>query len=962
MAVAGMLPGWPRINLAIAFNTGGTQGGSPLWNDVTGRLRGSWTATGAGRQYELDAVQAGTASWTLDNTDGAFDSTNPSSPFYGSIRPYRLLRLTATWPPSANQLPQDLATGAGTGTAVATVGTLSTAPVAAAPSGHTQAIAWALPPSTAAAVGQGHNGAFSQCDPTAVPVAGQPGQVPGQPWSLSLYLSAAAGGQAGLQMWARISWYGQSGARIATTDGTPVTVPAQPGWVRVQSSGTAPVGAVWARAELTTSQTTTTATVLYLTGWQFEQAAAPSPWVDPGTTYPLWAGYVERFRQQWPKGTAYGTVDVGAVDALAGLARLTLQPSLQQTLAALGPTAMYPFNEAAGAEQFADATGRRAARLPLVGPAGAGSATITSGAAVQGTGSVGSAGPVVTITNPAAGLTSGSQPGMFIGPPPSGPFGPPTSGGWTRVVCFRTTVKPSAAMVLWSSMGPGAGVGGSSSGSKAYVNLFIDANGHFAGSICNADGSAAASVGVADIYCPDGAWHIAIVQLSADGTTWTVACDDHGYEATTTGDYHPTGCASDAIGGTVLGSNAIALFSGDVAYATEVPYEIGNDAAYDIGTGFSLGWLGDTSTRRAQRILTMAGYPGQLASLNTVEVMGPADLANQNAGAALQTVADSEAGQIYADPAGVVTLAGRRWRYLQSSPAIVLGENTAAGEVPYLGDVAVDLDPDHIYNTVQVTNQGPPNGAQQPDTFASNPVSAAEYFPSSLARTINVKDPGEPFYAAAYLAGQYAEPQPRVSRVTVDPSANPSLWPAVLGLAFGTRARLNRRPNASPNTVRLDTYVEQIEWRGDDQGQLQVSLQQSAAAPYSGWLIAAALHTTLAAPATAGAATITLAALTGSATNPAAAVLPGGTALTVGYATPLAETVTVAPAGVATTSPGYTSVVVTLTAPLANAHPPGAVVCQPLPAAVTLPASTTYPAGLDAAATLTATGGPRAAY
>ncbi|WP_344462740.1 hypothetical protein [Kitasatospora kazusensis] len=960
LGAAGVLPAWPRISFAVAFNVGGTQSGTPFWTDLTARLRDTWTATQAGRQYELDAVQSGTATFTLDTTDGALDPTNPAGPYFGMIRPFRRARLAATWPPSRNWLPQGLANGTSTADTQLTNGSRTVATVPAAPTGHTRAVAWSYPVSSGAfALGLGATSAFfANCDTDAVPVLGQPGQLPGQSWTFSAYASVAAGGPAGLQLGGRISWYRQDGTRIAPSDGAPVTMPTAPGWTRITVTAAAPAGAVWARVSLISPATTVTtvAGTVYLTGWQFEQSAAVTPWTDPGATFPLWGGYVERWRQRWPKGVAYGTVEAGCVDALAGIARLTLQPSLQQTLAALGPSAVYAFNEAAGATQFADATGRRTARLPLAGPSGAGSATITSGNAVQGAGSVGNAGPVVTLTNPGAGQTT-NQPGLFIGPPPSGPFGPPATGGWTRIICFRTTTTPAVRLALWTSFAPGAAGG---SGSKSYVELFIDSSGHFGAALSNADGSATASVGVADVVCTTGAWHIGIVQLSADGTVFTVACDNFGYEATTTGDYHPSGCTADSIGGLVIGSSAYLLYSGDLAYAVEIPYEIGNDIAYDVGVGFSLGWAGDTSTRRAQRILTMAGYPGQLASLNGVEVMGPANLSNQNAGAALQVVADSEAGQVYADPSGVVTVAGRRWRYLQASPAVVFGDGP--GEVPYQGDVSIDLDPDHVYNTVQVTNQGAPGAEQPPDTFASNSVSAGEYFPSSLARTINVSDPTEPLYAANYLAGQYAEPQPRVSRVTVGPSTTPALWPTLLGLAFGTRARLNRRPNASPNAITLDTYVEQLEWRGDDQGQLQLSLQQSAAAPYSGWLIAAALHTTLAAPAAAGASTLTLSALTGSAANPAAAVLPGGTVLTVGYGTAAAETVTVAPGGVATTTPGYTSVAVTLTAPLAGSHVAGEVVCQPLPPGVTLPNPAAYPASLDAAATLTATGGPRAAY
>lgn len=951
---APLLASWPRINVQIAFNTGGLQTQVPYWTDVTARLQGTWTATLAGRQNELDQIQSGTASFVLDNTDGTFDPLNSAGPYFGAILPYRRIRLTATWPPSRNQLPQQLAGGAALGDAMATTGSLAIAPVTPPASGQSTAIAWTYPASIAnVAIGQGTGQGFTVCDPDAVPVLGQPGQVPLQAWTFSVYLSATGA----VPLAGRISWYGQNGVRIATSDGTPVTAPAPPTWTRVTVSATAPAGAIWARVEILSTSATAGSTTVYATGWQFEQAAAASAWVDPGTTAGLWSGYVERWGERWPDGTVRATIELPCVDSLAGLAKVTLQPSFQQSLQALGPSQLYALNEQAGANQFADATGHRTVRFPWAVPAGGTGASITPGAGVQGAGFIGATGPVVTITNPSPGSSTPSQ-GMYISAPWAGPWGPPESGGWSRVICFRTTVTPSNRLMIWNAYGPGA-VGGGAVGSQSYLQLYVDSSGHFTGTINNADSSASATITVPDIFCPDGNWHIAVLQLSSDGKTFTVACDNHGYLATTAGDFHTVGCTSDTLGAVVLASGAYNMFSGDLAYAVEYGYEIGNSAAFDLANGFALGWAGESSTARAKRILAMAGLPTTLTAIDTQTIMGGANLAGTSALGALQLVAASEAGQLYADGNGAITLAGRRWRYLQTAPALTFGENTAAGEIPYTGSPRIDIDPDHIYNTIQVTNQVAPNTPQPPDAYATTPASQQAYFQSSLPRTINVADPTEAGYAAAYLAQQYAQPMPRVDAVTVDPSAYPTAWPSLLALGFGTRARLMRRPPAAP-VIQLETFVEQIEWKGNDQGQLALTLQQAPAAPYSGWLIAAALHTTLFTGATAGANTITLAPLNGAAANPAAAALPAGTVLTVGYGTAAAENVTVL--SVAATAAGYASVVVTLTANLAANHSSGVTVCQPLPAGVTLPTGANYPAYLDAGATLTATGGPRAAY
>jgi hypothetical protein len=125
--------------------------------------------------------------------------------------------------------------------------------------------------------------------------------------------------------------------------------------------------------------------------------------------------------------------------------------------------------------------------------------------------------------------------------------------------------------------------------------------------------------------------------------------------------------------------------------------------------------------------------------------------------------------------------------------------------------------------------------------------------------------------------------------------------------------------------------------------------------------VVAPLHTTLFSQANGSAQSMVLSPLTGSASNPASAVLTPGTQLVVDYGTTIAETVTVQSVGA--TSAGYTSVTVTLTGSLAHTHPAGAVVCQPIPSSLTLPAQVlaSYPGSLDAGATLSASG-PRVSY
>jgi len=63
--------------------------------DITQWVR-NWN-TRRGTQRELQRVEAGTASITLDNRSGRFTPQNTSSPYYPNLLPMRQIRIRATW-------------------------------------------------------------------------------------------------------------------------------------------------------------------------------------------------------------------------------------------------------------------------------------------------------------------------------------------------------------------------------------------------------------------------------------------------------------------------------------------------------------------------------------------------------------------------------------------------------------------------------------------------------------------------------------------------------------------------------------------------------------------------------------------------------------------------------------------------------------------------------------------------
>ena len=116
---------WPRVLMQVAFNSGGNSAAPSHWYTLSERLRGSWKAQLAGRQYELDAVESGSLTYSLDNLNGDFDPDNTSGFFYPNVLPYRRARLVVVLSPTQNQIYQWMAKGTSAISQGITTGTLS---------------------------------------------------------------------------------------------------------------------------------------------------------------------------------------------------------------------------------------------------------------------------------------------------------------------------------------------------------------------------------------------------------------------------------------------------------------------------------------------------------------------------------------------------------------------------------------------------------------------------------------------------------------------------------------------------------------------------------------------------------------------------------------------------------------------------------------------------------------------
>jgi len=79
---------WPILGVQIEFTPNS-------WTGITGRVK-SVTAN-RGRQYELGAAQAGQMTVAVDNSDGALDPTNQSSPYWPNVKLFKRVQIGLSW-------------------------------------------------------------------------------------------------------------------------------------------------------------------------------------------------------------------------------------------------------------------------------------------------------------------------------------------------------------------------------------------------------------------------------------------------------------------------------------------------------------------------------------------------------------------------------------------------------------------------------------------------------------------------------------------------------------------------------------------------------------------------------------------------------------------------------------------------------------------------------------------------
>lgn len=284
----------------VGWNAGPLQvSPPPNFTDITARAKGKQDS-GHGRDYELNVNAAGTWNTALDNTDGALDPTNTSSPFAPNVLPYRPCRIRTLV--GANALSVDQATaGEGTGYLGAIPPLMSVV----------NDFSYPLSIVTSGSAYQGSQ-VYQAVLPNGAPqfatvlLVQQAPVIPGKWYAYQAQVRITAGNSVAAN--AAILWYDQNGNPLTPAGGSSVSLVSGVGtWSELAVSWQAPVGAFSAALKIEILAALTAQTTFQIDGLQYEQSATATSWQMPLTVSP----------NLLPRAIATGTASINPADETA---------------------------------------------------------------------------------------------------------------------------------------------------------------------------------------------------------------------------------------------------------------------------------------------------------------------------------------------------------------------------------------------------------------------------------------------------------------------------------------------------------------------------------------------------------------------------------------------------------------------------------------------------------------------
>lgn len=746
--------------------------GSPLWRDVTADVE--WqdgVRISRRRSHELDEIQPGTLSLTLNNPDGHYTAGNVSSPYYPNVKINRAIRIRARWPAgSANMLQEGQAKGSDASLFSGSFGTV-TIDTGIFPAGQTSSAKW-TGFSTGNLFRVGSKSTSSATDQSLPVVAGSTYSVRCQARRDTNTVSVRA----------QLRWYDEDGNSISNSTGS--TVALTTSFQAVSVSATAPAGSVFARTVLECTIAAGGA-IVYSSAWQFERAASPTTWVSPGAEYVQYQGYVDRWPHAWENGVR-GKTQITATDLFKLLERqLARNEAVTQEILQKLPTFYYPCTELEGAS----ATGNIATSsqpdlaVAQVGTGGSltfgtdggplGSAMVTYDPVDVDNGKTLMTQNLLTMLGGGGSITIAAwvrADDSFVGASCLLYVGSGDQAGQTVLDGTHLYVgynAPTASIDYFGGVVSGSGVGSFTSvdlGNELHMVVLV-------GTVSS--GNLRFIVYVDGVLARDDTSALAVP------TTWPINIKL--VSAGGIGHLHPFRAE---------------IFKGQISHVAGWNRALSSTeiaTLYDAGSA-----LTELSGSRIDKLLQWADVTETSVDPGLSLLDVTAYSASESPLRALRAAAFSEGGLLFIARDGVATFHDRDRRQAPDlAPLITLSADQCGPSLDFIMD-----------DTLLVNDVTVQHGAGA--TRVTNADSVDEYGRYATTISTLLASGDDAIQRGSYLLGRFAEPAPRAGQATVEARSMPALWPSLLGCDIGHRLDITSLPSSAPASA-LQLWVEGVQ-------------------------------------------------------------------------------------------------------------------------------------------------------
>jgi len=738
------------VRVEVAFSSDPNTA-TPAFVDLTSR---AFLSAGIditrGRSEASGEVQTGSCNLTLDNTDGALSPMLASSPYYPNVKPQNRLRVTYRDPAVAGNLlaAEDASfEGATIGAWVASSGvTLSNSTTQAWDGTRSLQIDWS-----------------GSLKAVHVPVSGL---VVGRTYVWSVYVYV--GGFTGSSVGAGVLGIG-TGATRSSWNNT---------WGRLSYTFTATSHTHF----VVVSTVSTTTRTDYLDGAMLDEGIALATFTtDPPPIAYRFDGYVDEWPIQWPNGGDNDSRStVRAFDLQSRLSRSRILESvIAETYRLDSPGWHFPLGESSESTSAGDRSGT-GSTLAVTQVNTGGELSFGAG---TGPGTDGAAAPTFTPVDRYNGL-------YLLGVAPEvNPLGRHRT---LSAVALSSTLQHQC-IVEWSDMyGIGIILGTNSSGNAVakWTNPW--------------DTSKNVTVTSANVDA-DGRTHTFAATLSNDGAgTSTLRLYVDGIERGTAATFTTAAIGyilpqlkRISVGGTAFGD----MFTGTISHVAGYGSVLTTLA--DHHAAASTGFAGDRSDERIERIASWIDFPAALMNLDVGDTtIGHVDSTGKSPWSYMQDVADTEAGVLFIDTTGVLTLHNRTRGY----------DSAAAVDVSVSAEV---IDPDvrlasgiaGVVNDITVSRSG---GAS---VRVVDAASVSTY--GVLGESISIIGDSDldVLNRANWELAMRSTPVVKLPELTLDGLTEPGTAAAVRGLDIGSRVQITGMPSQAPSSaadLRVQGYTERI--------------------------------------------------------------------------------------------------------------------------------------------------------